>query len=127
MTNIQIEEFHKLEMAFLGSVQDGDSTNQIRLMELIFFWMRKQMRAVEGRIIIVMDTFEKASPAEVSEIQKQEFTFLQMAMIKAVGRGDREAMVQVELKMREWIDILLSEAVSRLVKPEMKIIRRGEN
>ena len=124
MTNIQIEEFQKLEMAYLDSVRQDDPSKQIQMMELIFFWLRKQMRFGRGQLGLIVG---EAEPVEVTEIQKQEFTFLQMAMIKAVGRGDREAMVQVELKMREWIDILLSEAVSRLVKPEMKIIRKGEN
>jgi hypothetical protein len=127
MTSIQIEEFQKLEMAYLDSVVAEDATKQIQMMELIFFWLRKQMRGLQGRIIIAKDTFETARPVEVSEMQKQEFTFLQIAMIKAVGKDDREAMFQVELKMREWLDTQLTESVNAIIKPKMRIIRDDEN
>jgi hypothetical protein len=127
MTSIQIEEFRILEMAYLDSVVAKCGTEQIKLMELIFFWLRKQMRAARGNVATMINIPSHWEPAEVSEMQKQEFTFLQMAMIKAVGRDDREAMVQVELKMREWIDIQLAESVSTIIKPKIKIIRGDEN
>jgi hypothetical protein len=125
MTKLQIEEFQKLEMAYLDSVRAEDGEKQIQMMDLIFFWLRKQMRAAQATLVLV----EMASPidVEVSEIQKQEFTFLQMAMIKKWAAVDREGAQWIELKMREWIDIQVTAAVNKVIKPELKIIRNYKN
>jgi hypothetical protein len=125
MTALQIREFQALEMAYLDSVRDNDGGKQIEMMELIFFWLRKQVRAAQSVVIIV--TEDAAKPKDITEIQKQEFTFLQIAMIKAVGRDDRDAMVQVELKMREWVDMQITAGVNLIIRPELKIIRKFEN
>ena len=125
MTAKQIEEFQKLEMAYLDSVIAGDGDKQLEMMELIFFWLLKQMRVAQSFLIVLGNPYGDKELAHVTEIQKQEFTFLQMAMIKAVGRDDRETMVQIELKMREWVDIQITAAVNKIVKPEFKIIRKS--
>jgi hypothetical protein len=125
MTALQIREFQALEMAYLDSVRDNDGGKQMEMMELIFFWLRKQVRAAQSVVIIV--TEDAAKPQDITEIQKQEFTFLQIAMIKAVGQDDRDAMVQVELKMREWVDMQITAGVNRIIRPELKIIRKFES
>jgi hypothetical protein len=125
MTAKQIEEFHKLEMAYLDSVIAGDGGKQLEMMELIFFWLLKQMRVAQSFLIVLGSPYDVKELAHVTEIQKQEFTFLQMAMIKAVGRDDRESMVQIELKMREWVDIQITAAVNKIMKPEFKITRKS--
>jgi hypothetical protein len=125
MTTKQIDEFQKLEMAYLIRVIDEDGDKQLEMMELIFFWLLKQMRVAQSFLIVLGNTYTDKELAHVTEIQKQEFTFLQMAMIKAVGRDDRETMVQIELKMREWVDIQITAAVNKIVKPEFKIIRKS--
>jgi len=128
MTKLQIEEFQKLEMAYLDSILAGDGEKQIEMMELIFFWLRKQMRAARSTIILLGDLSMTAPAAiEVSEIQKQEFTFLQMAMIKLWANDDKERLVHIELKMREWIDIQITDAVNKVIRPELKIIRDNKN
>lgn len=126
MTKIQIEEFQKLEMAYLDSVVANDGTKQMQMMELIFFWLRKQIRSAQMAVVVLNGTGASAPINDVTEIQKQEFTFLQMAMIKAVSRDDRDTMVQVEVKMREWIDIQLANSVSAIIKPKIRIIRGDE-
>jgi hypothetical protein len=126
MTALQIQEFQKLEMAYLDSLHDNDGSRQIEVMELIFFWLRKQLRFAVSEIAVLSGTFD-IEVVVVSEVQKQEFTFLQMAMIKAVGRDDRSAAVGVELKMREWFDKQITDAISRAIKPDLKIIRDYKN
>ena len=125
MTAKQIEEFQKLEMAYLDSVIAGDGDKQLEMMELIFFWLLKQMRVAQSFLIVLGSPYAVKELAHVTEIQKQEFTLLQMAMIKAVGRDDRESMVQIELKMREWVDIQITAAVNKIMKPEFKITRKS--
>jgi hypothetical protein len=129
MTKLQIEEFQKLEMAYLDSVRAEYAEKQIRMMDLIFFWLRKQMRAEQVTTMVLMGALAMPSPIdmEVSEIQKQEFTFLQMAMIKKWAAADSEGAQWIELKMREWIDIQLTAAVNKVMKPEIKIIRNYKN
>jgi hypothetical protein len=129
MTKLQIEEFQKLEMAYLTKVRENDGEGQIKMMELIFFWFRKQMRAAQATLILMGDLESTPGPVpiDVSEIQKQEFAFLQMAMLKKWGAGDAEGAKWIELKMREWIDIQITEAVNKVVRPELKIIRNGKN
>lgn len=129
MTKLQIEEFQKLEMAYLDKVREDDGEGQIKMMELIFFWLRKQMRAAQATLILMgdLESMPGPVPIDVNEIQKQEFTFLQMAMIKKWGAGDEEGARWIELKMREWIDIQINDAVNKVVRPELKIIRNGKN
>jgi hypothetical protein len=127
MTNLQIEEFQKLEMAYLESVKVEDAEKQIKMMELIFFWLRKQMRFACDGVILLANVDHTAPARNVSEMQKQEFTFLQMAMIKAAGKDDRERMVQVELKMREWIDLQIADALNKIIMPTIKIVDNYKN
>ena len=128
MTKLQIEEFQKLEMAYLDAVRVQDQDKQIQQMELIFFWLRKQMRAAQSTLILMGDLGTSAPTViEVSEIQKQEFTFLQIAMIKTWAQGDEERTRWIELKMREWIDIQITDAVNSVIRPQLKIIRNYKN
>ena len=128
MTKLQIEEFQKLEMEYLNAVRSEDLERQVTMMELIFFWLRKQMRAAQATLILMdVKNITAPAPIEVSESQQQEFTFLQIAMIKRWGEGDEEQTRWIELKMREWIDIQINDAVNKLIRPELKIIRDNKN
>lgn len=128
MTKLQVEEFQKLEMEYLNAVRSEDLERQVIMMELIFFWLRKQMRAAQATLILMdVENITAPAPIEVSESQQQEFTFLQIAMIKRWGEGDEEQTRWIELKMREWIDIQISDAVNKLIRPELKIIRDNKN
>lgn len=128
MTKLQIEEFQKLEMAYLDGVRSLDKDIQINMMEIIFFWLRKQMRAAQATLILMdQENIKIPAPIEVSEMQKQEFTFLQIAMIKRWVENDEEQTRWIELKMREWIDIQINDAVNKLIRPELKIIRDNKN
>ena len=128
MTKLQIEEFQKLEMEYLNAVRSEDLERQVMMMELIFFWLRKQMRAAQATLILMdVENITAPAPIEVSESQQQEFTFLQIAMINRWGEGDEEQTRWIELKMREWIDIQINDAVNKLIRPELKIIRYNKN
>lgn len=128
MTKLQIEEFQKLEMEYLNAVRSEDLERQVMMMELIFFWLRKQMRAAQATLILMdVENITAPAPIEVSESQQQEFTFLQIAMIKRWVEGDEEQTRWIELKMREWIDIQINDAVNKLIRPELKIIRYNKN
>jgi hypothetical protein len=127
MTSEQISEFQKLEMAYLDSVRNEDGDMQIKIMEVIFFWLHKQVRAAQSEFLMMRYSDQGTELRGISEMQKQEFTFLQMAMIKAVGRDDRTAMVEIELKMREWFDVQITAGVNMIFRPEIKIIRNFEN
>jgi hypothetical protein len=135
MTKLQIEEFSKLELAYLESVSAQQPDEQLRHMELIFYWLKKQQHDEEVKVSIVVNV-NKDLPAarEITTDQKGEFTFLQMQMIHAATRVDRPRMVEVEIKMRQWIDKQITASVSRLIRPKMKVIvkpdqpgRNGKN
>lgn len=128
MTKLQIEEFQALERAYLDGVRSLDKDIQIQMMEIIFYWLRKQMRAAQARLILMdQENIKIPAPIEVSEMQKQEFAFLQIAMIKRWGEGNEEETRWIELRMREWIDIQINDAVNNLIRPELKIIRNYKN
>jgi hypothetical protein len=124
MTKLQIEEFSKLELAYLESVRAQQPDEQLRYMELIFYWLKKQQHNEEVKVSVAMNV-NKELPAErgITTDQKSEFTFLQMQMIHAATRLDRPRMVDVEVKMREWIDMQLSRAAGRQVKPKFRILK----
>jgi hypothetical protein len=135
MTKQQNEDFAKLEMAYLDKVRERNPDGQIRQMEVIFYWIRKQITEARMDVIIQLPlkngqpNYDGNPSEEITDGQKGEFTFLQMAMIRAAYRPepDRELMVEVELKMREWIDKQITTSCSRLLKPKIKIIRGNEN
>jgi hypothetical protein len=136
MTKKQQEDFAKLELAYLDQVLEANPDGQIRQMEVIFFWLKKQI--FEARLPIILNIPHKdgvpdyeggPSPA-ITPDQKGQFTFLQMKMIRVACRTDpdRMGMRHVEKEMREWIDKQIAEAVNQLVKPKIKIIRdNGKN
>jgi hypothetical protein len=125
MTKQQNEDFAKLELAYLDQVRERDPDRQIHQMELIFYWLKKQINQARWELILNMQEFNGVREEEITDSQKGEFTFLQMAMIRAAYRlePDRDMMVEVELKMREWIDKQITASVNRLIKPKMKIVR----
>jgi hypothetical protein len=131
MTKQQQEDFAKLELAYLDQVQQQNPDGQIRQMEVIFFWLKKQITAERMKIIINLPLingkpgYEGNPSEEITAEQKGEFTFLQMAMIGVAYRAepDKVGMREVELKMREWIDKQITASVNRLIKPKMKIVR----
>ena len=131
MTKQQNEDFAKLELAYLDQVREQNADGQIRQMEVIFYWIKKQITQMRLKIILELPIINgkhayEGNPAEdLTDSQKGEFTFLQMAMIKAAYRPepDSAAMIDVELRMRDWIDKQITASVNRLIKPKMKIIR----
>jgi hypothetical protein len=130
MTKKQNEDFAKLELAYLDKVRERNPDGQIRQMEVIFYWIRRQIAEARMAVIIQLPlkngqpNYDGNPSEEITDGQKGEFTFLQMAMIMAAYRPepDRELMVEVELKMREWIDKQITASINRLLKPQMKVI-----
>lgn len=127
MTRKQQEEFAKLQLTFLEKVREGDGREQLELMEVIFHWMKKQMINARKSIVDVLPPMERESlmPVDIEPNLKGEFTFLQMAMIVAAGKNDKAEMVEIELRMREWVDIQIQRAVNAAFKPKLKILRGG--
>jgi hypothetical protein len=124
MTGLQIIEFSKLELTYLEAIRNEDPGQQLRIMELIFFWIKKQLDVQRALIAVAFNPdSEMILTRDLTADQKAEFGFLQMAMIVAAGKGDRELMVNVEIKMREWFDLQMEEAANKEFKPKMKIIK----
>jgi hypothetical protein len=127
MTELQIIEFSKLELAYLEGVRNEDPGEQLRIMELILFWIKKQLDVQRALIAVAFNADSEMilnyRLRDLTADQKAEFGFLQMAMIVAAGKGDRELMVNVEIKMREWFDLQMEEAANKEFKPKMKIIK----
>lgn len=125
MTKQQQEEFARLELAYLDEVQKDNAEGQLRQMEVIFYWLKKQITDARA-VIIAQLTYDPKleAPLTITDKQKGDFTFLQMAMLKVACRKfpDRPGMVEVEKKMREWIDLQITAGVNLLIKPKMKII-----
>jgi hypothetical protein len=128
MTPLQIEEFSKIELAYLKTVYGNDGSEQLRLMEVFFFWLKKQLDISRTAVALAMSDAGKVASLsrKVTDAQKSEFTFLQMAMITAAGRKDTAQMVDVEIKMRAWIDKQLTAAANEEFKPKMKIVGNGQ-
>jgi hypothetical protein len=131
MTKQQKEEFAKLELAYLDQVRERNPDGQIRQMEVIFYWIKKQITEMRMKIILQLPlingkpSYDGDPSEEITSKQKGQFAFLQMAMIKAAYRPDPDiaAMIDVELRMREWIDKQITASANRLMKPKIKIVR----
>jgi hypothetical protein len=135
MTKQQQEDFAKLELAYLDQVRGENPVGQLRQMEVIFYWIKKQI--TEARMAMILNlplvngqpSYSGNPSEEITEGQKGEFTFLQMGMIRAAYRPepDKMMMVEIERKMREWIDKQITASVSRLIKPKLRIVRDNGN
>jgi hypothetical protein len=122
MTKIQIVEFSKLELQYLEQVKLQNVEEQLRWMEVIFFWLKKQQQIARASVL------NRPDSPEITPTQKGEFTYLQMDMVTAACRNDTEKMIEVERMMRDWIDTQLSRSVNKDFKPKMKITRNyGKN
>lgn len=117
-------DFGKLEMAYLDSVRlERSQSEQRQCLEVIFYWMGKILTD-EGRRTAVLKgiAFDADQRMILSDNLKAEFGFLQIALVSAWQQGNHTEMVEVEIKMREWIDMQLNKAANKGFKPKMRII-----
>jgi hypothetical protein len=124
MTKRQMVDFGKLEMAYLDSVRlERSQSEQRQCLEVIFYWMGKILTD-EGRRTAVLKgiAFDADQRMILSDNLKAEFGFLQIALVSAWQQGNHTEMVEVEIKMREWIDMQLNKAANKGFKPKMRII-----
>jgi hypothetical protein len=124
MTKQQMVDFGKLEMAYLDSVRlERSESEQRQCLEVIFYWMGKILTD-EGRRTAVLKgiSFDADQRMILSDNLKAEFGFLQIAFVSAWQQGNHTEMVEVEIKMREWIDVQLNKAANKGFKPKMRII-----
>ena len=52
MTKQQNKDFAKLELAYLDQVREQNADGQIRQMEVIFYWIKKQITQMRLKIIL---------------------------------------------------------------------------
>jgi hypothetical protein len=124
MTMKQIEEFSKLEMQYMSAVYNDDLNEQVKFMELIFFWLKKQLE--DRYIMVTIGTLPRITQDEACKVtpgMKGEFTILQGEVIKVAFKKDLEKMAELELLMRTWIDKQIEIMTNKIIRPEFKIFR----
>ena len=120
MTEQQKKEFAQLQFAYLEAVQNNEKSAQIMKMDLIFYWMKKQ---INGELFTIRTTMGLPTKpiARLSDNQRMEFALLQIAFISALAMEDLEPAIEIELKMREWIDRQIREAVEKVIQGTAKM------
>jgi hypothetical protein len=127
MTNQQKKELAILQQTYLSKVQQDDKSEQLRIMELIFFWIRKQIFVAQIKAIAMEDPLAAAKwkNALLTQEQRADFGFLQIQMIGAWSERNIEVGVQVEIEMRDWIDRQINAGVVHALSPyfQARIVR----
>lgn len=124
MTRHQIEDLAFLQQTYLSAVQADDKSEQIRVMELIFYWSRKQIGAAQAAALEQLNPIAAAKlyPApKLMPEQKAAFGFLQIQMIAAWKDKDIEWQCEVEIEMRKWVDKQIDAAVAHVIGREIKV------
>jgi hypothetical protein len=127
MTEEKALEFAKLQLVYLTKVGEEDTTEQARLLEILFFWIEKQivLRILDDAKAVGM--IEAPPLPKLSQHQREEFGALQAALLQAFGELDKSAANWVEKQMRDWIDGEGERAAQRatagFLKPKFKIVK----
>lgn len=124
MTANQKKEFAILQQTYLSKVQQDDKSEQIRIMELIYFWIRKQIGRAQESVMGQLNPIaaSKLYPApQLTPEQKAAFGFLQIQMVVAWSERDVERVCEVEIEMRTWIDKQIDAAVATIMAKELKV------
>lgn len=124
MTKQQIKELAILQQTYLSKVEQDDKSEQIRIMEMIFYWIRKQIGIAQAAALGQLNPIAAAklypAPTLMPE-QKAAFGFLQIRMIAAWKDKDIEWGCEVEIEMRKWIDRQIDAAVAQVIGGEIKV------
>ena len=123
MTTKQIRELGSLQQQYLSSVRADDKSEQLQLMELIYFWIRRQIGTAQAAALGQLNPIKAAKlyPApELMPEQKAAFGFLQIQMISAWAERDTERGIEIEIEMRQWIDRQIDAGVSHVIAGEIK-------
>ena len=124
MTKQHLIELAILQQTYLSKLQADDKLEQIRIMELIFYWIRKQIGTAQAAVLGQLNPIAAAklhpAPPLMPE-QKAAFGFLQIQMISAWQDKDIERECEVEIEMRKWIDRQIDAGVSHAIAGEIKV------
>jgi hypothetical protein len=124
MTKPQIKDLAILQQTYLSKVQADDKSEQIRIMELIFYWIRKQIGTAQAAALGQLNPIAAAklypAPPLMPE-QKAAFGFLQIQMIAAWQDKDIERGCEVEIEMRKWVDKQIDASVAHVIGGEIKV------
>lgn len=124
MTKKQIKDLYVLQQTYLTKVQQDDKSEQLRIMELIFYWVRKQIGTAQAAALGQLNPKAAARlyPAPpLTQEQKAAFGFLQIQMVVAWSDRDVERGCEVEIEMRNWVDRQIDAAVSHAIAGEIKV------
>jgi hypothetical protein len=127
MTEQQKKEFAQLQMAYIEAVKNNEKSAQIIKMDLIFYWLKKQINA-EVLVMSISSAREAKLISRLSDNQRLEFGLLQIAFISALAMEDREPAIEVEIKMRKWIDDQIQRAVEKVImgSAKMRIVAKTD-
>jgi hypothetical protein len=131
MTEEKAIEFAKLELTYMTKVTEEDTGEQARLMELIFFWIEREI------VVFTLSSLSSlgvTAPPEtlpkLNEQQRADFVSFQIALLQAFNFQNKEAANKVEREMKDWIDKQCEDAAAATmaphVKPKFQIVRGGQ-
>jgi hypothetical protein len=125
MTDQQKREFAALQMAYIETVKNNDKSEQITKMNLIYYWLKKQINA---ELFSLRESLGTKPIERLSDNATMEFGLLQIAFISALAMEDREPAIEVEIKMIKWIDDQLKAALEVAVRSsaKMRIVEKAD-
>lgn len=123
MTTDQIHDLFILQQTYLSKVQQDDKSEQIRIMELIYYWIRKQITAAQVTALSQISPLTAVhwQSVPLTPEQRAAFGFLQIKMISAWKERDIEWGCEVELEMRRWIDRQIDAGVSHAIAGQITL------
>jgi hypothetical protein len=131
MTKKDVEQLASLQRWLFSEVANNDQSKIIEVMEVMWYWMRKQIFSKVMDVMIEAKDFYSAHKLETSDIQISEelhndFCVLQGELIRAEG-AQEDSRMEKWLHYVGWVSAVIDQEVLSRVGKYMKIQASSKN
>lgn len=125
MTDAKKAELATLQQRALNAAAEMDTHEHRRAMELILYWIRKEIHAAVKYTLLKFDPV-KAGGFSVSDVTVTSaflyaFGKQQAALVTVMGEGNHEALGKQFFSFCDWVDILIQHNINVYTQPYIKV------
>jgi hypothetical protein len=125
MTDAKKAELAKLQQQALNAAAELDAHEHRRFMELILYWIRREIHAEVQHTLLKFDPVKanafSASAVHMTESVRDAFGKQQAALFKVFAEGDSESLGRQFFVFCDWVDILIQHNINAYTQPYIKV------
>jgi hypothetical protein len=141
MTREKAMQFAAMQVAYLKTVQDNDTSAQRDMIEEILLWIEKEIQTSVAMAMntLGVDLLRQYPLPQLTDEQRNKFINMQVVLLTlaTAEKVNVYGMNEMENEMRLWIDMQCDEATGRAtgtalknnknLQPKFKIEKGGTN